>query len=182
MDKENLRQKMLAKRAELTDEQVEEASQQIFERTIMLPQVADAHTVLVYADFGREVRTGELTGWLLYKGKTVALPVVKDDVMRAVAYRGGKLDTAAFGYPVPAGVRKVISPTQIDLVICPGVAFTRGLDRIGFGKGCYDRFLSEAPKAYRIGLAYAFQVVDKADVEAHDIRMNAIVTPDGVLT
>lgn len=184
MDKAELRQEMRAERAKLSEEEVGRASQLIFERTIELPQVRDAKIVLVYADFDNEVRTGELTGWLLYNGKKVALPLIddEDDELDAVPYRGNVLVKTKFGFAAPQKGTQLLDPASVDVVICPGLAFTQSGERLGFGKAYYDQFFARAPQAYRIGLAYSFQVVGDIPAEAHDARVNAVVTPDRVFS
>lgn len=181
MDKQALREKMRERRARLTDRQVAKASRVVYERAIELPQVKDAKVVLVYADFDNEVRTGELTGWLLYNGKKVALPFIEDHEMDAAPFRGN-LHTTKLGYLEPDGTRGKIDAKDIDLIICPGIAFTDQLDRIGFGKGYYDAFFARAKNAYRLALAYDFQIVPDADAQPHDVKVNAIVTPSRVIS
>lgn len=182
MEKGDVRKDMLAERARLSETFVTEASQKIYEQLIDMSELNSAGTVLVYADTGNEVRTGELTGWLLYKGKTVCLPVVTGGSITAVQYNGGPLHEGKFGIPVPdAENGRSLGPRSIDLVICPGLAFTSGLYRIGSGSGCYDRFFEDAPNAFRIGLAYGFQIVDGVSPEPHDVQMNAVVTPQRVM-
>jgi 5-formyltetrahydrofolate cyclo-ligase len=69
---------------------------------------------------------------------------------------------------------------QIDLVLVPMLAFDKSGNRIGYGKGFYDRFLGKClPDTQKIGLSY-FDPVDKIEVESTDIAMNAVVTPESV--
>jgi 5-formyltetrahydrofolate cyclo-ligase len=76
----------------------------------------------------------------------------------------------------PADIRK------IDLILVPGVAFDRLGNRLGHGKGFYDRFLESCNNAYTIGIAYDFQVFNNIPCELHDKKMDAITTESGVLT
>jgi 5-formyltetrahydrofolate cyclo-ligase len=66
-------------------------------------------------------------------------------------------------------------------VVVPGIAFDAHGARIGFGAGYYDRLLPHLPGAYRLALAYDFQVQDSLPTEPHDIAMHAVVTPDRTL-
>lgn len=73
-------------------------------------------------------------------------------------------------------------PSEIDLIIVPGVAFDTVGGRIGYGKGCYDRFLSRLlADVPVIGLAYDFQVLPRVPQNTNDIRMDLIVTEKGIL-
>ena len=67
------------------------------------------------------------------------------------------------------------SVSDIDLIIVPGIAFDERCNRCGFGKGYYDRLLSES-KAVKIGLCYDFQVVDELECDEYDIAMDMVIT------
>ena len=64
---------------------------------------------------------------------------------------------------------------DIDIVIVPGVAFDKKYNRMGYGKGYYDRFLKDMT-ALKIGVCHSFQLVDEIPSEPHDIKMDMIVT------
>ena len=64
----------------------------------------------------------------------------------------------------------------IDLVIVPGVAFDRDGNRLGRGKGYYDRLLPRIPSAYKVGICFPFQIVEEVPAEPFDIRMDEIIT------
>lgn len=182
MEKQYVRTELLEERKALSPETVQEASHAIYEKLILLPQIERAETVLVYADFANEVATAEFTGWLLYHHKKVALPVVEDGTMQAVQYRGLELSPNRYGIAQPFySQNTVVSPESIDVIVCPGVGFTRNRDRLGFGKGFYDRYFQRAPRAFRVGLAYGFQIVDCFDADVHDVKMDVVVTPDYIL-
>lgn len=63
----------------------------------------------------------------------------------------------------------------IDLVIVPGVAFDADGNRLGRGKGFYDRFLINYPNAYKIGVGFEFQLVDEIPTEPFDIKMDEVI-------
>lgn len=181
MDKQHIRNRIREERDRLTPQFVEEKSHAVYEKLIKIPQLQKAEVVMTYADFSNEIRTGEITGWLLYHGRTVCLPVTEKHQMYAVRYRGSELTESSFGVSEPAlQEQDIIRPEDLSVVLCPGIAFSRDKARIGFGKGYYDRFLKEAPQAFRIGLAYDFQVL-AFDGEPQDVPMNMIVTPDYVI-
>ena len=69
---------------------------------------------------------------------------------------------------------------EIDVVIVPGVAFDKSGTRIGFGKGCYDRFLKQI-SSVKIGFCYEFQICDKIIADEHDINMDYLVTEKGLI-
>ena len=61
-------------------------------------------------------------------------------------------------------------------VLLPGLAFDRSGGRLGYGGGYYDRFLARHPAARRIALGYDFQVIDEVPMEAHDLRVERVLT------
>ena len=81
----------------------------------------------------------------------------------------------------PMGIREptdadVVEPKSVYAWIIPGLAFTRGGKRLGYGGGWYDRFLASAPKgAVKIGVAYSFQIVEDLPAEPHDIPLTDLV-------
>ena len=68
-------------------------------------------------------------------------------------------------------------PPHLDAIVCPGLAFTRTGHRLGQGGGFYDRILKRYPCARKIGVAFPIQIVAELPGEAHDIPMDAVLTP-----
>lgn len=66
--------------------------------------------------------------------------------------------------------------TGIDVYLVPGLGFTREGDRLGHGKGFYDRVLLDRGDALAIGFAFSCQLVDHVPTEEHDVRVDAVVT------
>jgi 5-formyltetrahydrofolate cyclo-ligase len=76
---------------------------------------------------------------------------------------------------------RVVAPEEIGAILVPGLAFTRKGHRLGRGGGFYDRYLAALPATTRkIGVCFALQLVEKIPTEAHDQRMDAVVTEVGV--
>jgi len=70
---------------------------------------------------------------------------------------------------------------EIDLVIVPGVVFDKNLNRIGFGKGYYDKILNRLkPSAKKVALAHDFQVLEDIPAEEHDVKMDMIITEKNI--
>ena len=71
---------------------------------------------------------------------------------------------------------EIVAPKDVALWIVPGLAFTRGGDRLGYGGGWYDRLLADASSSTpRLGVAYSFQIVDALPVEPHDMKLTGVV-------
>ena len=116
------------------------------------PAFRAAGTVLLYHSLPDEVDThGFIARWM--DRKRLLLPVVHGD---------GLL------------LRQCSNAT--DLAVVPGVAFDRQGNRLGRGKGYYDRLLPHLPTAYKIGICFPYQLVNDIPTDAHDIRMDEIIT------
>lgn len=174
---------MRARREQMPLEIFHEKGQAIFQRVIALPDYPRVRQIACYVSSGREVDTRALISRAIADGKQVAVPVVRGKgqmVFQAIASLED-LKPAHFGLLAPPpDAAHVASPDVFDWVITPGLAFDRCGRRVGMGQGYYDRFLPRT-RAVRIGLSYAFQVVDAIPVERHDIPMDLIVTEREVI-
>jgi 5-formyltetrahydrofolate cyclo-ligase len=82
-----------------------------------------------------------------------------------------------FGNPEPRTELPETDPGEIDAIVVPGVVFGAGGERIGRGAGFYDRYLSRARSALRIGFAFDFQLLEEEVPQSEwDARMDVIVT------
>ncbi|HEY8378118.1 MAG TPA: 5-formyltetrahydrofolate cyclo-ligase [Nannocystis sp.] len=97
-----------------------------------------------------------------------------------------QLAPAPFGLLEPrAGEGVVLADIEVDLVLVPGVAFTREGLRLGYGKGHYDVALAplrDRPRPLRVGVCFADELVDALPVEPHDVGVHAVVTEEGLIT
>jgi 5-formyltetrahydrofolate cyclo-ligase len=78
-----------------------------------------------------------------------------------------------------SGIREPVgaaSPEHLDLIIIPGLAFTADGNRLGRGRGFYDRFLSTIPGyTVKVGVCFAFQLLPEIPVDCHDVKVDALV-------
>lgn len=173
MPKATLRKEMLQQRRLFAST---EKSERICEKALLLPAVQNAKNVMVYLPSKGEVDTALLIALLLREGKNVSAPrVISDIEMEAAFIDANGFRKGAFGIWEPLGKRA----EQIDVIFVPGVAFDEKRNRIGYGKGYYDRFLSLHP-ALTVGLAYSFQLVPALPTEAHDKPLDIILTEEAV--
>lgn len=87
------------------------------------------------------------------------------------------MEPGAMGILAPAPHTDNVEPEEIDLLIVPGVAFTREGKRMGYGGGYYDRFIPLCTNARIIALAFSEQLVDFLPSEAHDLPIPELITP-----
>lgn len=91
-----------------------------------------------------------------------------------------ELAAGAFGILEPCPTLAEVAVDQIDVFLCPGIAFDPHGGRLGRGRGFYDRMLAQArPDAIKIGVCFPNQIVPDTFPEPHDIHMDAVVSGDG---
>lgn len=152
-------------------------------RAFELPQVARAVRALGFAAAPEELDPALLLETLRAAGVEVCLPRIAgtDSLTLHSCLLDTPLESGPFGLRQPVAMTPRVTPDGIDLVIVPGVAFDATGARLGFGGGYYDRLLAEMPHAYRIALAFDEQLVDSVPTQAHDERVDAILTPTRTL-
>lgn len=144
----------------------------------------NAKVVLLYAPIPheKEVDTWPIIERAMNNKKTVALPVTnKKDrsiTLRVITSRDDT-ELCDFKFPEPKKGCKEIKPSDIDLVIIPGIAFDQKGNRIGFGHGYYDRLLKKITCPV-IALAYEFQILHAIPRQEHDVPISMIVTEKNI--
>lgn len=140
------------------------------------PYVVKAQTILLYYSLDDEVDTHQFVEELARQGKTVLLPVVMSDAdLELRRYRGPKdLRSGFFDIMEPVG-ETFHDYDKIEVAVVPGMAFDRRGNRLGRGKGYYDRLLAQLPDAYKIGVCFPFQLVPGVPAAEHDIPMDEVI-------
>ncbi len=151
-------------------------SEAILRQLEQLPEWDAARVVLLYWSMADEVQTHDFVNrW--YKDKVLLLPCVDGDDLVLRQYTGPECLVAGeqFGIGEPTGPIWT-DLDAIQIIIVPGVAFDRSGNRMGRGRGFYDRMLKSTVGALKIGIAYDFQMLDEIPVEPHDVKMDRIIT------
>ena len=157
-EKKELRSKIKALKKEHTKEQLLEQSEKILAKLEQHPDFIKAERVMLYSALPDEVQTQAfLEKWHLKKQIILPTAIAVGDFNilepQNEPYQGG-----------------------FDLIVVPGVAFDRNGNRIGRGRGYYDRFLCQHLDVKRIGICFDFQLVDKVPTEPLDIRMDEVIS------
>jgi 5-formyltetrahydrofolate cyclo-ligase len=183
--KAELRTRMRAERKRLKlalpDAGVQAASHA---HTLLAAQPFEARTVALYAPLGSEIDTGPLAAGLTRRGLRLALPRVDAENRPLVFHAwapGDPLSADLQGCQAPSPDAEVVDP---DLFILPLVAFDRTGGRLGQGGGYYDRTLAALRGRLRpafVGLAFAGQEVSRVPVDAHDQKLDGILTERGYM-
>lgn len=179
LEKRKIRDEIKKLRLNLTKEQLEKESEFIYNKIIDSKIFEKAEVVMSYMSFQNEVDTEKINEYIISCGKKLLLPKMLDrEIIKPIQYTGRFQKDNSFGIKEPIGK---IYDGDIDLIIVPGVVFDRDGNRIGYGKGYYDRFLKLYPKAKKISLAYEFQILDSLEVEEHDEKIDEIITKNNII-
>ncbi|WP_299233037.1 5-formyltetrahydrofolate cyclo-ligase [uncultured Bacteroides sp.] len=179
-EKSEIRKHIAEKKKEFSDDELMALSSVIMERLEDNVILKCAKTILMYYSLPDEVFTHDfIEKWS--KEKTILLPVVKGDELEIKVY-GGKeyMKKGSFNIDEPQG-EAYYDLTSIDAAIIPGISFDRHGNRLGRGKGYYDRFLKKL-NTFKIGVCFGFQLNDEIPHNDHDIVMDEVWTEDGYVS
>ncbi len=183
--KKKIRQEILACRDAISPVERKRQSDMIREKIKELPGFTSAEQLLLFVSYGSEPDTQELIMESLKKGKAVYCPVVFGETMEF--YRIHSLKDLQEGYkgilePVPSEEKKFI-PGKHDFMLLPGTVFDRAGNRIGYGKGFYDKYLSSGFAGETAAVAFSIQIVENGRIPAEDTdhKMNCIVTDKEII-
>jgi len=182
MKKKELREKYKQIRKDI--ENKEKLSEQITNKVLSSPEYINADVICSYISFGEEVGTIQIIKDALKKGKTVGVPIT--DKTHMDFYKITSIEEIkhknSFGIIEPEKNKEdLIIPKSIDLIIAPGICFDLEDNRLGFGKGYYDKYLSNKElTAFKIGVCFKEQILvnELIDIDVHDIKMDKVITDD----
>ena len=162
-------------------------SERIVRRFMDLPEYEKAGPVMFYVDVRDEVRTRQALPEALASGKRIVVPYCLDGELELFWLENmDELELGMYRILEPKVelrdvAAKRLTPTDLDLVMVPGVAFDRNGGRTGHGKGYYDKLLQHARKdAPLVALSFECQLFEEIPAESHDIFMDKVVTEDVV--
>lgn len=199
LTKTELRKAVRQLKKQHTQEELKALSTVITGKLLDLDIIKDADTVMLYCSLPDEVYTMDMIHRLHEEGKEIVLPkVISDCEMELREYDGdADLEVGSFGIMEPCG-KLFTDYEDIDVAVIPGMAFDKNGNRLGRGKGYYDRFLNAAGKrgvnekcesgkcrngkcgngkgnTNKIGICFPFQFVDAVPADKHDNRMDMVV-------
>ena len=151
------------------------ASASIMQQMEMLPEFADAKTVMAYWSITGEVFTHDaIRKWS--QSRKIILPSVDGDVLQLKQYIGTDNLVAGDRYQIPEPDGPLFADVEsIDLIIVPGIAFDRQNNRMGRGKAYYDKFL-QSLRGTKVGVCFNFQLFNTIPCDAHDIAMDRVIS------
>ena len=180
MEKKRIREEIIQKRNDLSSKIKKEYDELILKKLIESDIYNKSKKIFTYVSFSSEIDTIKFIKYALNDNKEVYVPKTDKTKKEMVAIRINSLenmDVDNWGILEPKSVDKNKIGKNFDLILIPGLAFDRKGNRIGYGGGYYDKYLSQIKEENnKIVLAYDFQVVDSIKNEAHDIKVNYIIT------
>lgn len=183
--KQSLRQRIIAAREKLPAPERLRLSRAVIGSVCDLTAYRQAQTVLGYLNFGAEVAAELWVRQALADGKRVLLPRVNRASKHLDLYKVQDLEEdvapGLWGIrePVVERCTKEDALGKVDFILLPGVAFTRGGARLGYGGGFYDRLLARMPdRPALVAGAFALQVVQEIPQESTDRKIEWLVTED----
>lgn len=172
------------------DKRLREVSLLITNRITVSGWWKDAEAIFTYLSFKGEVETRPLIEQALHEGKTVAIPRITGDELifyRVTSVESGLVEND-YGILEPPHDAPAADPCAYGktLVIVPGLAFDEDCNRLGRGKGFYDRYMASARSRCRerlmfIAPAFSFQVIERVPAGPGDERIDAIITESGAI-
>lgn len=162
-----------------TDEEMNCKSEQIFSNLEKLSIFKDAQKIFTYNNLKDEVRTLDfIRKWNVHKD--FYLPVVSGENLIFRKYDDKvRFNKANLGVMEPEG-ENYRDYDSVDMIIVPGLAFDRRLNRLGRGRGYYDRFLCQL-NAVKVGVCFGFQLFDDIPCDEQDIRMDLVVSENDIV-
>lgn len=178
MEKSDIRRKIKAMRSMLLETERLSAADEVFERLENTAAFLLADRILMYHSLPDELSTHRfLDKW--HGKKSFFLPRVNGVNLEILPYDESRLELGSFHIEEPTG-DNTVSADEIELVIVPGVAYDHSGNRLGRGKGFYDRLLATT-RATKVGVGYEFQIVEEIPSEPHDVKMDMVISQKRVL-
>lgn len=178
MEKNDIRRKVKSMRVMLSEMERRNAAEEVFARLEKTAAFLLADHILMYHSLPDELFTHAfLSKWK--EKKHFYLPRVNGVNLEILPYEETRLELGSFHIEEPTG-ENTVDPSEIELVVVPAVAYDRSGNRLGRGKGFYDRLL-KSTRATKVGVGYEFQLVDEVPVEPHDVGMDIIITQNSTI-
>lgn len=174
MTKQEIRQQIKIEHKHYSDFQLEQMSKSVIKKVLCSKFYQGAKVVLLFNSLPDEIDVKPLIDNALISKKTLLLPTVvgEDIVLKHHNINDGFIK-GKFGILEPTG--EIFNDYDaIDFALIPGVAFDKNFNRLGRGKGYYDRLLPKLIYAKKMGICFEYQVFEKIPTENHDIKMDGL--------
>ena len=172
MDKQSLRKEIIKSRLQQDISTFNKNNDIILSKVLDYLNEHNYKNILIYMDMKMEVAATKLIdkGFNIFITKTMpdlSMNITRYDKDKLVLHKYGFYETTSACY---------VDPSIIEVALIPGVAFDLNGNRLGYGKGYYDRFLAKYPHIKRIALAFDLQIVSELPTNKFDQLMDQIIT------
>ena len=176
MDKKALRAEIRRQKARYTTAELAAMSHKICDSILDDGVFWASHYILLYSPLPDEVDVTPLISAAFNAGKKVLLPIVDGENLVLKRFTGFEaMTTGSFNISEPTGeIFPLTDYHKIDLALIPGMAFDCHRNRLGRGKGYYDRLLPMLINAYTAGVCFEFQIVDSIECDAWDVKLEEV--------
>lgn len=180
-EKNVIRKRMKQLRADMTRTERFEKSMRIFEQLITVTEFKRADRIYTYVSMDNEIDTIMLIDYSLSLEKRVFVPRVSGRDMEFYEISDiSELSPGYMGIYEPDINGKEPDYSRTGFMCMPGLAFDKSYNRIGYGGGFYDRYLSVENKLYKAALAYEAQLLESIPAQDGDVRPDMIVTEENI--
>lgn len=177
--KKDIRKRVLATRDGISKRDWEENSHRIYEKVVTHPFFLESGVIYCYVDYRNEAGTEAIIKKAWELEKKVAVPRVEGEEMNF--YYISDFSDLKEGYrQIREPATKFPASDAHALVIMPGVAFDKKRNRIGYGKGFYDKFMDKYPSCKTIALAFECQIIDEIKTDLFDYRPHILITEEHI--
>lgn len=177
-NKKEIRERIKLLKKSISKAEKDVAADNVFSVLFSVDEWMKAQKILFYYSLPDELQTAKYLD-IASKCKDTYLPRVNGDELEVIKYEPHSIGVGAFNIFEPTSDKK-IDINDIDITIVPAVAFDIVGNRLGRGRGFYDRLLINS-NVLKIGVAYDFQLLEHLPTERHDIKMDMIITPNNIL-
>lgn len=178
-----VRKQILEQRNSLSSDEINSKSRQVFLKISSEIQYNSAKTIMSFMSFGSEINMDDFNNDIIEKNGYVIIPRVNNktkvmDLYKITDFNNFELSKYGILEPNPKNYT-AIDPTELDLILCPGVVFDRQGYRIGYGGGFYDKLLSKITSECALyGVGFNLQLIDEVPRESFDKQLDRLYTEE----
>lgn len=173
---------VISKRKNLSNDYKNKSAGIVFDKFIKLNEYKEAENILIYVDYNGEIGTDLIFNQAVSDNKRLFVPLCKENNRLDFYSISSKDDLIAGHYGILEPVEDASKEFRVNdlakntICLVPGTVFDKSNNRMGYGKGYYDRFFERFDIKNRIGLAYDFQITEHIDVKSTDVAMTMVIT------
>lgn len=165
--------------------QSQQLSDKIQNRLCSLPLYSQCDTLFSFVNYGKEVVTKGIIENALDLGKQVGVPYITGKPHEMVFMKIDGLHSLTenkYGILEPEFKEEnILKSDEKTIIIVPGMVFDENKNRMGYGGGYYDKYLSESAYMSSIGICYDFQIIKNVPVEDNDVSLNIVISDRRIL-